>query len=84
MTDGNIFELNTPAPDALGQVLKQGAQRLLAQAIEAEVAALLAQHEDKQVDGKQAVVRNGYLPERPVQTGSGDVPVSAQGTGPLW
>jgi putative transposase len=75
MSDGNVFELNRPAQDALNEVLKQGAQRLLAQAIEAEVAALLASHEDKQVAGKQAVVRNGYLPERTVQTGLGEVAV---------
>jgi transposase-like protein len=48
----------------------------LAQAIEAEVAVLLAQyanHRDSQ--GRHAVVRNGYLPEREVQTGIGAVRV---------
>jgi transposase-like protein len=43
--------------------------------VEAELAELLALHADRQVDGRQAVVRNGYLPGRTIQTGLGDVPV---------
>jgi putative transposase len=78
MTDGNVFALNTPAHDTLNEVLKRGAQQLPAQAVEAEVAALLAEHRDLQVDGRQAVVRNGYLPERMVQTGLGDVTSKSQ------
>ena len=64
------------AEDPLTAVLRQGAQRLLAQAIEAEVAVLLAQYADRyDPQGRQAVVRNGYLPEREVQTGIGAVRV---------
>ncbi|MEI8631541.1 transposase [Vibrio sp. PP-XX7] len=48
---------------------------MLAQAIEAEVQELLAQFETLEVNGKQAVVRNGHLPERTIQTGLGDIPV---------
>jgi len=48
----------------------------LAQAIEAEVTVLLAQYADRfDPQGRQAVVRNGYLPEREVQTGIGAVRV---------
>ena len=62
--------------DLLTEVLRQGAQRLLAQAIEAEIAVLLAQYADRHdAQGRQAVVRNGYLPEREVQTGIGAVRV---------
>jgi len=75
MTDGNVFELNTPDQNPLNEVLKEGARQLLAKAVEAELQALLAEHQDLQVDGKRAVVRNGYLPERTVQTGLGDLPV---------
>jgi len=58
------------AADPLTEVLRQGAKRLLAQAIEAEVQTLLACYADERDDqGRQAVVRNGYLPEREVQTG---------------
>jgi len=51
---------------------------LLAQAIEAEVAEFLARHTEKRdAAGRLRVVRNGYLPQRTIQTGVGDVPVSA-------
>jgi putative transposase len=64
------------AADPLTELLRQGAQRLLAQAIEAEIAVLLAQYADRHdAQGRQAVVRNGYLPEREVQTGLGAVRV---------
>ena len=64
------------AEDPFTAVLRQGAQRLLAQAIEVEVAMLLAQYADRQdTQGRQAIVRNGYLPEREVQTGLGAVRV---------
>ena len=59
----------------MGELLKEGARQLLAQAIEAEVAELLIQYADQTVNGKRAVVRNGYLPERSIQTGLGEVPV---------
>lgn len=75
MTDSNIVELKSPSTDALGALLKQGAQQLLAKAIEAELADMLAQYETRRVDGKQVVVRNGHLPERPIQTGLGAIPV---------
>ena len=64
------------AADPLTEVLRQGAKRLLAQAIEAEVETLLACYANERDDqGRQAVVRNGYLPEREVHTGIGAVPV---------
>jgi len=64
------------AEDPLTAVLRQGAQRLLSQAIEVEVAMLLAQYADRHDgQGRQAIVRNGYLPEREVQTGIGAVRV---------
>jgi len=64
------------AEDPLTEVLRRGAQRLLAQAIEVEVAMLLAQYADRRdTQGRQAIVRNGYLPEREVQTGIGAVRV---------
>ena len=60
--------------DPLTEVLRQGAQRLLAQAIEAEIAVLSVQYADHHdAQGRQAVVRNGYLPEREVHTGIGAV-----------
>lgn len=77
MSDDKVIELNPPENlDALQEVLKQGARKLLEQAIEAELAALLESHAGLAApDGKRAVVRNGYLPERTIQTGLGDIAV---------
>jgi transposase-like protein len=62
--------------DPFTEVVRQGAQRLLAQAIEAEVAMFLARYADRRdAQGRHAVVRNGSLPEREVHTGIGAVRV---------
>jgi transposase-like protein len=62
--------------DVLTDILRDGARRMLAQAVEAEVAAYVAAH-DHLVDdaGRRQVVRNGHLPERTIQTGLGDIEV---------
>ena len=46
MTDTNVFQLSQPRTfaDPLTEVLRNGARALLAQAVEAEVAALLGSH----------------------------------------
>ena len=77
MTDNNVSQLHKPEPiDILQQVLKQGAQELLAKAIEVEVQQLLATNQSLLTeDGKAGLVRNGYLPERTIQTGLGDIDV---------
>jgi putative transposase len=79
MEQDKVVELRLPGPfqdDPLTAVLRDGARRLLAQAVEAEVAAFLAQYTDEvTADGHRRVVRNGYLPEREIQTGIGPVPV---------
>jgi putative transposase len=77
MTDNNVINLNKPEQnDPLQEVLREGARKLLATAIEAEAAAFLAQHSAIKTDEhKAAVVRNGYLPERSIQTGLGDIAV---------
>jgi putative transposase len=79
MSKDNVITLENPsvkAKDPLTEVLRHGASRLLAQAIEAEVETLLAQYADRRdAHDRQAVVRNGYLPEREVQTGIGSVAV---------
>jgi transposase-like protein len=67
-----------PARDALTEVLRSGARLLLQQAIEAEVAEFVAEHRELKDEGeRQRVVRNGYQPERTIQTGIGEVPVKA-------
>ena len=74
MTDNTVVSLNTPE-DPLTELIRQGARDLIAQAVEAELQQLLAQYQNTMVDGKQAIVRNGFLPERTLQTGVGDVEV---------
>jgi transposase-like protein len=62
--------------DPLHALLRAGARELIAQAVEAELASFLEGVAGQRLeDGRQAVVRNGYLPERRVQTGIGEVAV---------
>jgi len=78
MTENTIIEFPTPegGVDYLTQVLRDGARRLLAQAVEAEAAAFLARYADEVTeDGHNRVVRHGHQPERTIQTGIGPVPV---------
>lgn len=78
MDHDNIFQLKQPeesASDALTELLRNGAKELISQAVNAELEELLGKYSEHKVDGKQAVVRNGYLPKRTVQTGLGDVEV---------
>ena len=79
MNEDTIIEFPAPeesTADYLTQVLRDGAQRLLAQAVEAEAATFLARFSDLTTeDGRQRVVRHGRQPERSIQTGLGPVPV---------
>ena len=62
MTDANVFQLSQPGTfsDPLTEILRDGARALLAQAVEAEVAAVLSSHADKRTnDGRQRLVRHG-------------------------
>jgi putative transposase len=62
--------------DPLTDVLRSGARRLLAQAIEAEAEAFLATMKNHRLaDGRERVVRHGHGPKRLVQTGIGPVAV---------
>lgn len=78
MNDDTVIHLAQPdkIDDALTDVLRLGASRLLAMAVEAEVEAHLAAYADlKLPDGRQRLVRHGSLPARDVQTGIGAVKV---------
>ena len=62
--------------DAFTDVLRNGARKLIEQAIHAELAVLMAAFsKEKLEDGRARLVRHGHLPEREVMTGIGPVPV---------
>lgn len=83
MEEDNVVDYRNPGvalpvADALTEVLRRGARELLQQAVEVEVAEAIAQFAAlKDEQGRQRVVRNGYLPERNIQTGIGEVAVRA-------
>lgn len=62
--------------DVLTEILREGAQTLLAQAVEAEVAGWIEDHAHLEGDrGHRLVVRNGRLPKRRIVTGVGEIEV---------
>ncbi|MCP4744705.1 MAG: hypothetical protein GY874_00985, partial [Desulfobacteraceae bacterium] len=64
--------------DPITGILRQGARKLLAQALESEIKIFISQYRDLTDEmGRQRIVRNGHLPEREIQTGIGAVPVKA-------
>jgi putative transposase len=79
MSEDRVVELRQPgsfSDDPLTEILRLGARELLAQAVEAEVSAFIAEHGDlRGADGRRRVVRHGHLPAREIQTGIGPVAV---------
>jgi putative transposase len=77
-SDSTIVPLRQPdaIDDPLTVVLRSGARRLLAQAVEAEAEAFLAMMTDARLpDGRERMVRHGQGPKRVIQTGIGPVEV---------
>jgi hypothetical protein len=77
-SDSTVVPLRQPeeTDDPLTAVLRAGARRLLAEAVEAEAEAFVAAMKGLRLaDGRERVVRHGHGPERLVQTGIGPVPV---------
>ncbi len=75
-SDSTVVSLRQPdtVDDPLTAVLRHGARRLLAQAVEAEAEEFLAAMKDVRLaDGRERLVRHGHGPERQVQTGIGPV-----------
>jgi len=80
MDENNVIRLAEPGTfvDGLTEVLRNGARKLLSQAVEAEVADFLGRHSDLVTEeGRQRLVRHGHLPEREIMTGIGPVAVRA-------
>jgi putative transposase len=77
MDEATATRLAFPEPrDLLTEVLRSGARRMLALAVEEEVAEWVDSHSHLTDErGRRQVVRNGYLPEREIITPLGPVPV---------
>jgi putative transposase len=80
MDEDSVVRLPRPggsvADDPLLVVLREGARRMLSCAIEVEVDGFIAAcSELVDEQGRRRVVRNGYGPERELQTGIGPIPV---------
>jgi putative transposase len=79
MDKNKVVELKKPgeiSEDPLTELLRAGARQLIAEAVEAELQEFLAQFAELRTQqGHRQVVRNGYLPEREIQTGIGAVKV---------
>ena len=62
--------------DELSETVRVGAQQMIRAAVEAELRSFLEGYErERDEEGRRAVVRNGYQPEREVLTGVGPVRV---------
>ena len=56
--------------DPLAEIIRMGARRLLAQAVEMEAAAFVERQADRADERcRRRIAGHGYLPERAIQTG---------------
>ncbi len=66
------------SPSLIDEIVREGARRMLAEALRAEVDAYIAAYAgERDEDGRRLVVRNGYHQAREVLTRAGAVEVTA-------
>lgn len=81
MTEDNVITLddlatkNGMVADTITEIAREGARKMLASALQAEVDDFLKQNQQALSNGQNKLIRNGYLPERNIQTGIGDISV---------
>ena len=77
MENNSILAFNNKesVPDVLSELLREGAQQLIHQALDSELSEYLSQHQLLTDNGRITLVRNGYLPKREILTGIGPVSV---------
>src|SRR3979490_2726966 len=78
LKDTTVLRFRQPEAidDPLTELAREGARRMLAQALIAEADAFVALRKDlKLPDGRDRVVRHGHGPHRAIQTGVGPVEV---------
>jgi transposase-like protein len=65
------------SPSVLDEIVREGARRMLAAALEAEVAAYIEAHgEERDERGRRLVVRNGRAEPRRITTGAGAIEIN--------
>src|SRR5436190_21172784 len=65
------------SPSLIDEIVREGARRMLAEALQAEVDAYIAAHAaERDEDGRRLVVRNGYHQSREVLTSAGAIEVT--------
>ncbi len=78
--DGSDVPIALAGPSSwvIDEIVREGARRMLAEALQAEVAAYIARFADERDEnGCRLVVRNGYHEPREVTTAAGAVQVHA-------
>ena len=76
MSKNTVIELGNASQikDTLTEVLRVGARKILQEALEIELEAVLGEYKASRfIDGRQRLVRNGYHKSRKIQTGIGEV-----------
>ena len=70
------FRQSETIVDPLTELARDGARRMLAEALKAEADAFVASFADEHLeDGRQRLVRHGFGPNRQIQTGIGALDV---------
>ena len=77
-SEGDQIDGSRPAASLIDEVVREGARRMLAEALKAEVDAYITQFADQRDEhGRRLVVRNGFHQSREVLTSAGAVEVKA-------
>src|SRR5690349_22569649 len=64
-------------PSLIDEIVREGARRMLAEALQAEVDAYIAAHAaERDENGRRLVVRNGYHQPREILTSAGAIEVT--------
>ncbi len=69
-------QTKTLAKDHLTNFTRESANKMLKIAIEQEVADFILQHKNLKHEGKQRIIRNGYLPPRKISSGVGEIDIA--------
>ena len=84
MKKNKVIAIKTPESnnkDLLTEFLREKSREMLMIAVNAEVSEFINSYKENILpDGKLAVVRNGYQPERKIQTGIGEIEIQVPKT----